>query len=935
MGRRLSLLSACVLALALAAAGVDAASFPPHLKFRSFETARVVVHYHDGLEAMARQTATLSAEILERHERRYGVRLPRLHIVLSDVTDEPNGFATPLPYPLVGLRAAAPTGADAFGANDGWLRLVITHELAHSVHLALARAAFDAGRGILGRAPFLVPNALSPTWMIEGLATFEETEGTAYGRGRSTDTQMVLRMAALEEAFPDIDEAAAGRDRYPGGITPYLFGQAFLRDLTERFGPIVLPQLAQVHAGRIIPFLDDLTARRVTGATYTTRWREWRTRVTQEMAAEGARIEAAGITPSTALTSRGIEQVSPRYSPDGAWVAYTSRTLDRHRAIHLVRPDGTDDRRLARRNDGAAVSWTPDGREIVFDESEAWELFAVRSDLRAVDVATGRVRRITRGLRAREPDVSPDGMRIAFVRQMGDRTELATVALDGTDVVAVTASAPGTQWSNPRWNPAGDAIAAARMLPSGQVDLAVVDPDDGAMRMLTDDRARDLEPAWTPDGAHVVFRSDRDGVANLYAAPAAGGPPVRVSNVLGGAFTPDVSPDGAHIAYSDYRSRGHDVRVAALDLAGAPPAGGFDDPYGVAQPPAAQMAGPDRPYRPWPTMRPRFWSPYFDTDNQFKLGVATAGSDPLFRHAYGAAFDFGFETRRPGFQAFYQYDRWRPTLVATYEDESDKTDAGAVTHSREVNLRATVPLWRSLRASHSASVAYRRGRDTIQGGAGAPRDRGGIETAWAYASARQFPYSISPVQGLRARVAYLQEAEALGSDVDVAKVTADVRGYHRVFTDRDALALRLGAGTTIGEPGLLRSYAIGGFPDGSLFDVVQTNHSVLRGYAQDAFRGRRFGHANAEYRFPLAHPQRGYRTVPFFLRHLHAAAFVDAAGIWNDAIDLGETKVGVGAAVGADMNVFYNLGLTFTAGIAHGFSDTESVRTYFRSGISF
>ena len=45
-----------------------------------------------------------------------------------------------------------------------------------------------------------------------------------------------------------------------------------------------------------------------------------------------------------------------------------------------------------------------------------------------------------------------------------------------------------------------------------------------------------MEPAWTPDGTHVVFRSDRDGVSNLYALRLADGALLRVTNVLGGAF---------------------------------------------------------------------------------------------------------------------------------------------------------------------------------------------------------------------------------------------------------------------------------------------------------------------------------------------------------------------------------------------------------------
>ena len=56
-----------------------------------------------------------------------------------------------------------------------------------------------------------------------------------------------------------------------------------------------------------------------------------------------------------------------------------------------------------------AARFARDGRTIVYDELERHRLFFERSDLRAVDVATGKVRKLTRGLRAREPDVSRDG----------------------------------------------------------------------------------------------------------------------------------------------------------------------------------------------------------------------------------------------------------------------------------------------------------------------------------------------------------------------------------------------------------------------------------------------------------------------------------------------------------------------------------------------
>src|SRR4029450_13855789 len=139
--------------------------------------------------------------------------------------------------------------------------------------------------------------------------------------------------------------------------------------------------------------------------------------------------------------------------------------------------------------------------------------------------------------------------------------------------------------------------------------------------------------------------------------------------------------------------------------------------------------------------------------------------------------------------------------------------------TRQATLQATLPVARSFRATQSLVLAYRRERQSLEA-VSLPQelDLGGVELAWVLSSARQFPYSISPVEGWRLRVACLKEAPGLGSDVSLGKLTADARAYTRVFGESDALALRWGGGTSFGQPGFTRSFAVGGFPEGNLFD---------------------------------------------------------------------------------------------------------------------
>ena len=938
-GRQLLALAAAFpLAILGSIAPLAAATYPPSYRFRTVSTERVSVHFHDPLEPMAREAAAIATLILQRHERRYGVQLGRVQLVLVDVDDQPNGFATPLPYPLVNMRAVAPDGTDGFGNHDGWLRLVLAHELAHTVHLEQAQGLWSVARKLLGRAPYLFPNTFAMSWMIEGLATYEETELTAFGRGRDPDSRMVLRMAALDGRFPKEDQAIYALDAWPGGQAPYLFGEAFLRRVSEQAGADALPRLARQHAVQFPPWLDGRTLDKVTGTGLHEQWHAFAATAGEEFARDAEARRQSGEPDSRSLTARGIRQSEPRFSPDGSTIAYTSQTLTRFPEIRLVRVDGSDDRRLALRNGGSGLAWTPDGTALVFSELQVHHTFTVFGDLSLVTVANGGSRRLTRGARAYDPDVSPDGRSIVFARKLGDRSELCIVGMEGGELRPLTHSVAGVEWGGPRFSPNGASVVASRLLPGGWLDLVLVDTATGDVEQLTHDRAKDVEPTWTPDGEAVVFRSDRDGVSNLYALRLADRAVSRVTNVLGGAFQPSVAPDGRSVAYSDYSSRGYDVRIAALDLGRAPPAPAFVDALKTprADPPPAEA--PAGPYRAWSMLWPRFWTPWIQLDeDDSRLGLATGGSDALFRHAWGARATYGTGSERVNLSGFYLYDRFRPTLIVSGQDTTSLQGDGLLSRTRQLNLQAALPLRRTVRQIQTLSLAWRREREELLDSPD-PDDRldlGGLQTAWTLSSARSYPMSISPSEGARLRVAWLHEAEWLGSDLSLDKATLDARVYQRVFGARDVLALRAGGGTTWGEPRFERSFAVGGYPDASLFDIVRTNDAVLRGYPDNAFSGRRYATFNAEYRFPLVSPQRGWRSAPLFLRHFRGSVFFDAANAWSGPFELSEVKTAAGAALGLDSAIGFVLPLRAELSVAHGFAEGGDTRVYFKFGFAF
>jgi outer membrane protein assembly factor BamA len=156
-----------------------------------------------------------------------------------------------------------------------------------------------------------------------------------------------------------------------------------------------------------------------------------------------------------------------------------------------------------------------------------------------------------------------------------------------------------------------------------------------------------------------------------------------------------------------------------------------------------------------------------------------------------------------------------------------------------------------------------------------------------------------------------------------------------VFGESDTLALRAGGGLTTGQPGFQRSYAVGGFPDSNLFDLVRTNLAVLRGYPNNAFTGRSFAQANVEYRVPLSELQRGWRSLPVFVRHLHGTLFFDAAHAWNGSFQVKDVKTGAGVGLGVDTYLSQRLPLTGMVWVARGFDELGDTRVYWRLGLAF
>jgi hypothetical protein len=930
--------------------------YPPSLTWRTISTEHFVIEFHHGEDDLARRVAAIAEDAHQRLSPilKWAPATPT-HLILSDTSDDVFGAATPIPYNVMYINLTPPAGSMFLINYDDWLRLVITHEYVHILHLDTVGGLNTALRRVFGRVPFLVfpfvttlPNLWQPIWMVEGLATHEETALGASDRRDNAFTDMILRMAVLENAFPSIDQAD-GRDRWPVGHVPYLFGARFYLYLASQFGEHVPAEISRLNAEMPLAFYTGATAQTLLGSGYAPIWERWRHSLAARFHDERERITAREVTAGTALTNRGGMILGPAVSPDGARIAYTEQRFEAFPTLRIVRTDGTGDREIAVRHSGFQVAWSPDGARLAFSQHETWKNYATYSDLYTADARTGRVRRLTRGARASDPDFSPDGGRLVVVGRALGQSRLATFDLASREIQPLTDWSDDIQYATPRWSP-DNARIAVTVWSNGRQDIALFDLATRTLTPVTHDRAMDLTPSWSRDGRTLYFTSDRTGVYNVFAYSLVDGTLSRATNVLGGAFTPTAAPDG-RIVFADYTSRGFDLHVAipvAIAASSAPTAS--DRP----QPPPVTLSEPSAPtpYSPLPTIAPRFWAPVLSADEEGgQYGLTTGGLDVLGYHKYALTALYGPSSGRASYVLTYRYDRLSPSFdlavsdVAALYGDFFQEPSGRTSQYWEQRQRLaadiTLPILKT-RWSQALTIGYRGERLTALSatpvGAQAPAEGtlAGLRAAWRYHDAHEFGYSISPEGGRRLLATFQRNADSLGSDFNTTRYVGAWYEYlsvprlpHHVF------ALRAVGGTSSGDVLPQRTFQLGGVALSEELVEDDADTVLLRGYRARSIRGQKMAVGSLEYRFPIRNIERGFTTKPFFFQRVHGALFVDHGNAWDTSAEASNYRTGVGAELGTDMTLGYRLRIRVRLGVAVGRDDDGITQAYLSAGHAF
>jgi hypothetical protein len=888
------------------------------------------------------------------------------------------------------MFATAPDDMSPLGDYEDWVLELLTHEYSHVLHVDNITGIPAILNAILGKS--YAPNQTQPRWILEGLAVVMESEHTAGGRLRSSQFDMYLRSDVLENNLATLDEFSNPARRWPGGNVWYLYGAKFIEWIADLYGPETFAAVASDYGNNIIPWGINRSIRRATGRTYTELYQGWRAYLERRYAEQIAEVRRRGLRQGVRLTAHGWYASTPRFAPPCA-------RRGKREELFYLRDDGHDtagvyrlpldsmssadesDAEIVARSSGRVAAFDAECG-LVFDGTAPSRRQYFLNDLFRQPAGTRSPRgieksrqRLTIGRRARDPDVSPDGRRIAYVTNDAGTSTLRIAELTPEHaIVRERRLVPSAYWEQaytPRFSPDGRRLAYTAWTQGGKRDVRIVDVASGRFQQITSDRAVDQQPSWSPDGRYLLFVSDRTGIANVYAYEIAARKLHQVTNVTTGAYMPELSPDGRTLVYVGYTSQGFDLYSMPFEPGRFLPALPFDDerPHAHTEPSLSRFK--IEPYNPLPTLRPRAYEiEYFSNAGTFRgdaVQLLTTGNDAVGHHAFAALLTLDLEQpSEPAAVLDYAYGRlpfdFRFTFFRSARPSADFVFSNRAPAIIERQTGVTTGIAYGIPGEFESQViALSYSATEIHGDlpigpqvdpyAQRPSCRNqcrelgpfrgfvtSLHLGYTYSNAEGSIWAISAEKGFSLSLGADIGDEALGGEASVTSLFATATGYvpmpwlrHHVFV------LGVQAATTGGEGA--GAYSLGGLTPQSVGEIVDAFESglrqssfVLRGYKPGAFAGSELNLLKAEYRFPILYVDRGLSTLPAFLRGISGALFADYGGAYYQ-MDLEDPlqvfHLGVGGELWLDLVLGYFAQGTIRFGIAKGIDEIDPpMQTY-------
>lgn len=523
-------------------------------QWKTLTTPHFELHFHEGQDSLPLITAH-SVEyayslLHQQFDFRHRKKIPLLIYGSPNDFQQTNVIMEVLPEGVGGFteifknRVVVP-----FTGSWSEYHHVLHHELVHAFEFGIL---FDHFGGSFMRGSGLQ----LPLWFAEGLAEYLSV-------GWDSESDMFMMDRTIAGSIPSVNQLS--------GYMVYKGGQSFLYFLSSAWGSDTFKKFLRTFVqSRNV----ELSLKEVYGQTSEELSNEWIKELRRIYWPEiGNRSDPARF--ATAITntpeSRSQFNLRPRLSPSGDKIAYFSDYKDRTRIVISDRK-GKILADIPQYGYGgffesfhpmrSGLAWSPEGNKLAFVTKHQG-----RDEIRIVEIGTKKLlATIVPPVRSvRSPDWSPDGKHIVFAGIESDRSDIFLYSFAQDSIVRLTNDI--RHESDPTFSRDGMSIVFAgedslRENPPGSVmprptfDLFMMSIDDGTPRRLAKTPWDETEPRFSPDGSHLIFVSNQNGINNLYVGAIDSLQHSRsLTDIVGGCSSPDWSSGDSSVCFSLFQNQ--------------------------------------------------------------------------------------------------------------------------------------------------------------------------------------------------------------------------------------------------------------------------------------------------------------------------------------------------------------------------------------------
>ena len=497
----------------------------PELKWQTISTKHFNIHYHQGIEGIAKEGAIIAEHVRPTLLAQMDLdTIPRIDIIFTTEDEIMNGFATWMYNTFIWVDQ---NDAAIWLEKGKWLEQVLSHELQHIVllHKTKSWVPDPMGRLLSG----------IPGWVVEGTAEYETESWRPHRADLSHKTHVLKnkmnemdphhdgfsKMLYWADRFGDssITKTLAYRNnlktfsfgtgfKKATGITvdqfnedwrrhmnTYYYGYRSQKESYKEMGEVITLPIKKMQS---FAFYEDSSQIALLGLFDKDQYDVSLIIAKRDTAEERKQFEK---------WEKNIEKLKEKENK----TKKDSLALDKpYKEKVLWKKDEVDFGQFHKN-----MAWSEDGKKLVYSKYHYGKNQSLVYDIKIYNTENKKHRWLTKSMKATYP-IWLDSNMVAYVAHHNNVSNINTLDITDGEPKALTNFTDNTQIAFLSISPDRSSIAFAMNPKNGNMDIYTFGFKTKKLDRITSDVVADIAPVWHPDGKTISYTSNTNGVPNIH-----------------------------------------------------------------------------------------------------------------------------------------------------------------------------------------------------------------------------------------------------------------------------------------------------------------------------------------------------------------------------------------------------------------------------------